>query len=203
MVIHHGGQARFGHANQSQTGPELSFDQALVVEQNRQGRAGYGGDGIQEAEPRSEREADKPFRLDRPPDAACLDKDERKKNSIGDELDPARMKRGEKVAADCNAGQQADENGIDPVPYSRNAGPIDEKHIQVDEDFDQNQSGIQNAIGIENERDRHGERRKPVPKGSVHKGGKESNSHEHDRADVKGGHDQCFPFTPFEKSSRL
>src|SRR5436309_479014 len=91
MVIHHGCQARLGHANQSETGPELSFDQALVVEQNRQGRAGYGGDGIQEAKPRSERKTDESFRLNRPPDASRLDQDKRKKNRIGDKLDPARM----------------------------------------------------------------------------------------------------------------
>src|SRR5207245_5370339 len=158
VVIHHGGQARLGDANQSETGPELSFDQALVVEQNRQGRAGYGGDGIQEAEPRSEGEADDPFRLDRPPYTGCLNKDERKKNRIGDKLDPAWMHRGEKVAAERNTGQQADENGIDPLPYGRNAGPIDEEHIEVNEDFDQNQGGVQNAIGLENERDRQRER---------------------------------------------
>ena len=35
LVIHQGGYARLGDANQRQTGAKLIFDQALIVEQNR------------------------------------------------------------------------------------------------------------------------------------------------------------------------
>ena len=44
-----------------------------------------------------------------------------------------------------------------PAPDRRNAAPIDEENVQIDEDFDQNQSGVEHAIGIENQRDRDGE----------------------------------------------
>src|SRR6266702_465419 len=35
LVIHDGGYARLGRANQCKTGPKLIFDQALIIEQNR------------------------------------------------------------------------------------------------------------------------------------------------------------------------
>src|SRR6184192_3737069 len=135
MVIHDGGEARLSHANQSETSSKLFFDQALIIEQNRQWRAGDGGDGIQEAEPGSEGKSDEPFRPNRPPETGRLDKDEGKKNSIGDKFDPARMKRGKKKCSDCDAGQQPNENGKYPLPYSRNAFPVDEENVQVDENF--------------------------------------------------------------------
>ena len=80
------------------------------------------------------------------------------------------MKRGKKIASECNTGQQPNQNGNNPFPYSRNAVPIDEENIQVNEDFDHNQGGIQDAIRVENERDRHGERGKSVAERAIDKG---------------------------------
>src|SRR5215831_809084 len=70
-----------------------------------------------------------------------------------------------------NADQQADDNGDHSFPYGPNAVQVDEQHVQVNEDFDHNDCGIQNAICIKNERDWHGERRKPVAKSTIYKGG--------------------------------
>ena len=188
MVIDDSSQARLSHADQCETGPKLFFDQALIIEQDRQGRAGDGGDRIQEAQRRPERETDEPFRPNRPPQTGRLDKDEGKKNSVGDKFDPARMKRGKKKCSDCDAGQQPNENGKYPLPYSRNAFPVDEENVQVDENFDHHQGWVQDTISVENERDRHGERGKSVTKGAIYKGRKQSDRGKNDHSGVQRKH---------------
>src|SRR5262249_29942961 len=59
---------------------------------------------------------------------------------------------------------------------------------QIDKDFDYHQCGIQDAICIKNEGDRHSEGRKSVPNGPIHKRRKESNSDKDDHTGVKGRH---------------
>ncbi len=76
---------------------------------------------------------------------------------IGREFDPDRLQRSQKIGSEPDARQQSDENGKHALPDRRNAASIDEENVQVDEDFDQHQRGVEHAIGIEDERDRHGE----------------------------------------------
>src|SRR5438552_11193694 len=116
MVVHDRGQARLCDANQSETCPKLFFDQALIVEQDRQGRAGDRRDGIQEAKPHSERKTDEPFRPDRLSQARRLDQDEWKKNGVSHNLDPAGMKRGQQKASDRDTRREPDENRKHPFP---------------------------------------------------------------------------------------
>jgi len=55
-------------------------------------------------------------------------------------------------------------------------------------DFDQNDGGIQDSICIKNERERHGERRKPIANGTIYKGRKQSDPGKNDQSGVKGRH---------------
>jgi hypothetical protein len=111
---------------------------------------------IKEDEPRTEREAKQSFRPDRPTNPGRLKENERKKKGVNRKFQPARMNQREKVAACRNAGQQSDEDRIDPFPYRGNARPVDEEDIQVDEDLDENQRRVQDAVGIEKQSHRHG-----------------------------------------------
>src|SRR5437773_1722666 len=105
VVIHNGGQAGLSDTDQSEAGPKLSFDKALIVEQHRERRTGNRGDGIQEAQPRPERHANEMFRSNRPSNPRGLNEDQRKKKRVRDKFDPARMERGEKITADGDARQ--------------------------------------------------------------------------------------------------
>src|SRR6266550_939767 len=58
------------------------------------------------------------------------------------------------------------------------------RRSEVKEDFDHNDGGIQDSICIKNERERHGERRKPIAKGTIYKGRKQSDSGKNDRSGV-------------------
>src|SRR5271165_5144063 len=98
------------------------------------------------------------------------------------------MKRGKKKAADCDTWQQSNENGRYPSPYGRNAVPIDEEDIQVNEDFDDNQCGVQDAITIENQCNWNGERGKPVAKGAIYEGRKQGDPCKNDYSSIKGKH---------------
>src|SRR5258708_27825051 len=53
LIVNDGGHARFSHADQCETGPKLVFDQALIIEQDRQGRSRDGRYRIQDAQRRS------------------------------------------------------------------------------------------------------------------------------------------------------
>jgi len=44
--------------------------------------------------------------------------------------------------AACRNPAQSDEYRIDPLPYCRNARPVDEEDVQVDEHLDENQRGF-------------------------------------------------------------
>src|SRR3954471_20411330 len=55
LIVNDGSHARFSHADQRETGPKLVFDQALIIEQDRQGRSRDGRYRIQYAQCRSER----------------------------------------------------------------------------------------------------------------------------------------------------
>ena len=66
------------------------------------------------------------------------------------------MKRGKKKASDGDTRQQPDENGEHPFPYRRNALAIDEQNVQVDENLDHYQGGVQDAVRVEDECNRDG-----------------------------------------------
>src|SRR5262245_12722092 len=122
---------------------------------------------------------------------SCLNEDGGQNNRVGAEFDPARMNRSNNKGSDCDAGQQSDENGKYPSHYSRHAVPIDEQDVQVKEDFDHNGGGIQDAIGIKNECERHGERRKSIADGTVYEGRKQSDRNKNDQCGVEGRHLTC------------
>src|SRR6267142_4051751 len=191
MVIGDGGQGRFGDPDQSQAGTELLLDQPLIIEQHRQGRSGYRRDGIEETEPRAERNAEQLFRTDRPAYSGRLKKNERKEKSVSGEFQPARMDRSEKVAAYRDAGQQSDEYRIDPFPYYRNARAVDEEDVQIDEDLDENQRRVQDTVGVEKQSHRYGERGKSIAERAVHEGSEESHGDKNDRAGFDGEHGLC------------
>src|SRR5204862_3086450 len=73
-------------------------------------------------------------------------------------------------------------------PYSPNAAEVDEQHVKVNEDFEHNDSGIQDAICIKNERDWHGQGRKPIAKGTIYKGCKQTRPGKNDHGRVKRRH---------------
>jgi len=73
-----------------------------------------------------------------------------------------------------------------------NAVQVDEQHVKVNEDFDHNDSGIQDAICIKNERDWHGQGRKPIAKVTIYKGCKQSDPGENDHGGVKRRHLQLL-----------
>src|ERR1700746_2066069 len=98
----------------------------------------------------------------------CLEQDEGQNNRVGAEFDPARLKRSKNRASDRDAGHQPDENGNHSSPYGPNSVQVDEQHVQVNEDFDHHDSGIQDS----SERDWHGERREPITKSAIYKGRK-------------------------------
>src|SRR5712691_6875261 len=191
VVIGNGSQGRFGNPNQSEASSKLLLDQPLIIEQHRQGRAGYRRDGIQEAEPRSERNTDQLFRPDRPAHTRRLKKNKRKEKGVSGEFQPARMNQGEKVTACRNPGQQSDEYRINPLPYCRNARPVDEEDIQVDENLDENQRRVQNAVGIEKQPHRYGERGKSITDRAVDERREESHGDKNDRGGFDREHGLC------------
>src|SRR5713101_1191227 len=199
VVIGNGSQGRFGDPNQSEASSKLLLDQPLIIEQHRQGRAGYRRDGIQEAEPRSERNTDQLFRPDRPAHAGRLKKNERKEKSVSGEFQPARMNQGEEVTACGNAGQQSDEYRINPLPYGRNARPVDEQDIQVDENLDENQRWVQDTVGIEKQPHRYGERRKSITERAVDERREESHGDKNDRGGFDREHGLCECFARQER----
>src|SRR6266852_2968208 len=91
-----------------------------------------GGDGIKEPEAGAKRHAERLLRADRPADPGGLDQDQREQEGVSGELQPARVNRGDEVAAGGDPRQEADQDRVNPLPDGRNAGPIDEQHIQVD-----------------------------------------------------------------------
>ncbi len=191
VVIGNGGQGRFGDPNQSEASSKLLLDQPLIIEQHGQGRARYRRDGIQEAKSRPERKAKQLFRTDRSAYPGRLEKNERKEKSVSGKFQPARMNQGEEVTACRNAGQQSDEYRIDPFPYRRNARAVDEEDIHVDEDLDEDQRRVQDAIGMEKQSHRDGERGKAVTERAVDEGREESHCDENDRAGFNREHGRC------------
>src|SRR4030095_3604136 len=103
---------------------------------------------------------------------------------------------GRKLVTAGDAGQQRDENGKHPPPYGRNAVAIDEQDIQVDEDFDHDHGGVQDATRVEDEGDRHGERGKPIAKGAVDEGRKQRDRGEDDHGGVERRHLSRSPVLP-------
>jgi len=95
------------------------------------------------------------------------------------------MNRGEKIAAQRDAGHQADEYGIDPLPYRRNARAVDDEDIQVDEDLDEDQGRVEDAIGAEQQPYGYGERGKSVAERAVDEGGEEGDGDKSYRGGVK------------------
>ena len=51
-----------------------------------------------------------------------------------------------------------------------------------------NDGGIQDTICIKKERERHGERRKPIANGAIYKGRKQGDPGKNDRSGIKGRH---------------
>src|SRR5205814_954460 len=129
-----------------------------------------------------------PRRLKGPPPTGCLQQNKGQDNRVGGEFDPDRLKRSKRIGSDSDAGQQPDEDGKHPSPNGWNAASIDEKNVQVHEDFDQDQSRIEHAIGIEDESDRHGERRKPVAERTVYKRRKQGDPCKNDQCGVNWRH---------------
>ena len=102
------------------------------------------------------------------------------------------MKRSQNKGSDCDAGQQSREDRNHSFPYSPDAAQIDEQHVNVDEDFNHDDGGVQDTICIKHECNWHGERRKPVAEGAIHKGRKQSDPGKHDHGGVKRRHLQLL-----------
>ena len=131
---------------------------------------------------------DQPCRPNRPSPTGCLDQDEGQNNRVGTEFDPAGLKRSKNEGSDGDTGQQSDENWKHPFPYGANAAPVDEQDVEVEEDLDHDNGGIQDAICIKNQRERHRERRKPIADRAIYKGRKQGDPGKNDDSGVNGKH---------------
>jgi len=117
-----------------------------------------------------------------------LEQDEGQNNRIGTQFYPPRLQRSQNRGSDCDSGQQPDENGNHSFPYSPNSVQVNKQHVKINKDFDHNDGRIQDAICIKNERDWHGELRKPIAKGTIYKGRKQSDPGKNDHGGVKRRH---------------
>src|SRR5438046_8472443 len=98
------------------------------------------------------------------------------------------MKRGEKKAPHRDTRQQPDENGEDPLPYRWNALAIDEQNVQVDENLDHHQGGIQDAVRVENECNRNGERGKSIAERAIDEGRQQGDRGKNEHCGIEGKH---------------
>jgi hypothetical protein len=129
-----------------------------------------------------------PARLNRSSATGRLEQDERQDDRVGAEFDPAGLQRCKKKRAERDAGQESDENRKNSSPYGRNGAEIEDQNIKIDGDLDDDDRRIENAIGVKEERNRYGERRKPVAECAIDKGGKENDPGEHEHSAIEGGH---------------
>jgi len=126
------------------------FDQALIVEQDRQGRPRNRRHRIKHAQRRAKREADQPCRANGPPLARRLKQDQRQDDDVGDELDPAGLNAA-RQRRDGDAGQQADDNGNTFLHIAGTPFRLMIRDVEVDEHFDQNDGGIEDSICVEDD----------------------------------------------------
>ncbi len=127
----------------------------MIVKEEREGRAGNGRDRIERSDSHPERDGDRFLSLNGFSDSGSLEKNERKQKEIGDEFNPGRMDEREDIAADRHPHDEADEYRRDPPPNVRDAPAVDEQHVAVDHQFNQDQGRIQNAVGVKEQRDGH------------------------------------------------
>src|ERR1700738_4551340 len=111
---------------------------------------------------------------------------------LGSEFDPAGLNRGERQRSYADTGQQPDQNGKYPFPDRGNSLQIDQQDVEIDEDFDDDDGGIEHAVGVKNQRERHGERGKAVTDGPVHEGREQRDPGKNQRGGVQGRH-RGFP----------
>src|ERR1051326_3868106 len=155
VVVHRSREQRLGDADEGEAGAEILLDQSLVVEEQRERRAGNGGDRVEKAQRGAEGHADQAFRAQRPTDPRRLDQNERQQQRIGSELGPARMDRGEQIAANRHSRRESDEYRVDAPPHRGNARAVDKQHVQIDEYLDQHQRWIEDAVTEEQQPHRH------------------------------------------------
>jgi hypothetical protein len=67
-------------------------------------------------------------------------------------------------------------------------GNIPTRMGPVQDHFDDDNRRIEDAIGVEDQRERHGEGRKPIAKSAIYSGREQSDAGKNDHSGVKGGH---------------
>ena len=93
------------------------------------------------------------------------------------------MNERENIAADRNADHEADQNWRHTPPNIRDALAVDEEDISIDHQFHEHECWIENAIGIKEQRNWNGNRRKAVPQGAVDSSGYKRDEDEDDEID--------------------
>ncbi|WP_225144470.1 MULTISPECIES: hypothetical protein [unclassified Bradyrhizobium] len=121
-----------------------------LFKQHRYGRPGDCRQRIENAQHPPEWQADQPACSDRTAPTRSLQQDQGQNDRVGGEFDPARLKRGQGIAAERNARQEPEQDGKHSSPNHPHALQIDEEDVNVDEDLDDDNGGVENAIGVEN-----------------------------------------------------
>ena len=115
------------------------------------------------------------------PHTGSLEEDQRQQHHVRQHLDRAGIDRRQEQAADDDARHQAEDDGQRALPDAGDTAPIDEQRIDVDDDFDEHQGGVEYAVGVEEDSDRHGEGREAIADGAIDGGGEERDDDEDQR----------------------
>src|SRR4030095_5749966 len=94
------------------------------------------------------------------------------------------MDRGEQVAAQRDSWQQPDDDRIDAPRYRRDAGAIDDQHVDVDKDFDQHERGIEGPVRKKQQSYRNGERRESIAQRAVNEGREKGDADQRESANA-------------------
>ncbi len=192
VVVRDRREGRFSQTDEAERGPEVLLGQALIAQHHRERRTRDRCHRVQQTDTAAEDESDRSLGPDGPPVARGLNEDQRQKNDESAELQPTGIDPRHERGAEQHTGREADDDGEDAAPDAGERGPVDPEDVGVQHDLDGHQRRVQHPVGQEQERQRNGDRRKPVPQRAVDDSGTEGDGDEGDLVRVHGAPKRKF-----------